>query len=96
MVYDEKSEVFAICSLIIPSSKDLQILLRARLHDKNEAPYDKSSACFVVEKHKAEHLKRNLTRFKLLHQSVSNSKLWQTYMDKAKPHVLNNLILSSH
>jgi hypothetical protein len=34
-----------------------------------------------------------LTRFK--NQFESNLKLWQVYLDEAKPHVLNKLTMSS-
>ena len=64
------------------------------MHGKKEVPYD-INVCFVDGKHKAKCLKRTLTRFKLLHQFDSNPKLWQVYMDEARPQVLNKLIVSS-
>ena len=64
------------------------------MHGNQGAPYD-TSACFIVEKHTTYCLKRTLPRFKLLHQFESQSKLWQIYVDEAKPHVLNQLTLSS-
>ena len=36
----------------------------------------------------------NFDKVKLLHQSESNSKLWQAYMNEARPHILNKLIVS--
>ena len=57
-------------------------------------PYD-TSVCFIVEKYRAKSLERILTRFKLVHQFESQSKLWQVYLDEAMPHVLNQLTIYS-
>ena len=32
---------------------------------------------------------RTLPKFKLVHQFESQSKLWQVYLDEARPHILN-------
>ena len=46
------------------------------------------NVCFVVEKHKSKYLKRNWTRFQLLHRFEFNSELWQVCMDEGRVHVL--------
>ena len=93
-MFNEKSKIYGVFSLIILSVKDLRSFLKSYLYSKQGAPYD-TSACFIVEKHKAKCLKRILPRFKLLHQVVSQSKLWQVYLDEARPHILHQLILFS-
>ena len=74
--------------------EDLQSFLKSYLHGKQGAPYN-TSASFIVEKYRAKSLKKTLPRFKLVHQFESQLKLWQVYLDEARPHVLNQLTLSS-
>ena len=82
-------------SLIIPSVEDLQSFLKSYLHGKHGMPYDTSACFFFVEKYRAKSLKRILPIFKLIHQFESQSKFWQIYLDEARPHVWNQLTLSS-
>jgi hypothetical protein len=93
-VLDVNSKVYGAFSLIIPSVDDLDSLLRSYLHGKEGAPYE-TGACFIVEKRKAQNLKRTLPQFKLVHQFESNSMQWHVYLDEPRPHVLNQLTLSS-
>ena len=53
IVLDVNSKVYGAFSLIIPLVDDLQSFLRSYLHSKEGAPY-KTSACFIVDKHKAK------------------------------------------
>ena len=52
-VFDEKSKVYGVFSLIIPSMEVLQSFLKSYLHGKHGVPYD-TSACFIVDKYRAK------------------------------------------
>ena len=69
-MFDEKSKVYGVFSLIIPSVEDLQRFLKSYLHGKHGVPYD-TSVCFIVEKHRAKYLKRTFPEFKLVYQFES-------------------------